>query len=212
MVDGAGWAHLESTDVLTSPGGPADRPARLDAPACLPASHTTAAAASAKGPERFFNEGPMTRSDDKAVRELIDREQIRELIFQYAFHLDMNHPKELADLFVEDCSVIYGPNFGAEGRAAYLKTLDGIGSFFQATSHHVSNIVIEFKSDSEAAVRSVLYAWHRYRKERPDGILFGQYHDVMVKVGDEWKFKRRELRTTGAKDFHVKEMIPIGRA
>jgi 3-phenylpropionate/cinnamic acid dioxygenase small subunit len=154
----------------------------------------------------------MTTAEDKDVRQLIAREQIRDLIFEYAFHLDMNHPKELADLFVEDCTVVYGPNFGAEGRAAYLKTLDGIGSFFQATSHHVSNIVIEFRSDSEAVVRSTLYAWHRYRKERPDGHLWGQYHDIIVNAAGRWRFKRRELRTTGAKDFHVKDMIPIGRA
>jgi ketosteroid isomerase-like protein len=149
---------------------------------------------------------------DKSIRQLVDAEEIRKLIFDYAFHLDMNHPKELADLFVEDCVVIYGPNFGAEGKTAYAKTLEGIGTFFQATSHHVSNIVIDFKSDDEVEVRSVLYAWHRYRKERPDGILFGQYHDVIVRRDGQWLFKRRELRTTGVTDFHVKEVIPIGRA
>ena len=153
-----------------------------------------------------------TPASDKSIRQLIDSEEIRKLIFDYAFHLDMNHPKQLADLFVEDCVVIYGPNFGAEGKTAYAKTLEGIGSFFQATSHHVSNIVIDFKSDDEVQVRSVLYAWHRYRKERPDGILFGQYHDVIVRVGERWLFKRRELRTTGVTDFHVKDVIPIGRA
>jgi ketosteroid isomerase-like protein len=149
---------------------------------------------------------------DKSIRQFVDAEEIRKLIFDYAFHLDMNHPKELADLFVEDCVVIYGPNFGAEGKTAYAKTLEGIGTFFQATSHHVSNIVIDFKSDDEVEVRSVLYAWHRYRKERPDGILFGQYHDVIVRRDGQWLFKRRELRTTGVTDFHVKEVIPIGRA
>ncbi len=154
----------------------------------------------------------MSQTSEASLRQLTDAEEIRRLIAEYAFHLDMNHPKELADLFVEDCVVVYGPNFGAEGRAAYLKTLDGIGSFFVATSHHVSNIVVEFRGDEEAAVRSVLYAWHRYRKERPDGILWGQYHDVVVRVDGQWRFKRRELRTTGTKDFHVKEMIPIGRA
>ena len=154
----------------------------------------------------------MSQTSEASLRQLTDAEEIRRLIAEYAFHLDMNHPKELADLFVEDCVVVYGPNFGAEGKAAYLKTLDGIGSFFVATSHHVSNIVVEFRGDEEAAVRSVLYAWHRYRKERPDGILWGQYHDVVVRVDGQWRFKRRELRTTGTKDFHVKEMIPIGRA
>jgi hypothetical protein len=146
------------------------------------------------------------------AQQLVASEQIRRLIFDYAFHLDMNHPNELADLFVEDCVVIYGPNFGAEGREAYKKTLEGIGTYFVATSHHVSNISIDFRSDDEATVRSVVYAWHRYSRSRPDGILWGQYHDTVVRVNGEWRFKRRELRTTGVQDFHVKEVIPLGRA
>lgn len=151
-------------------------------------------------------------SAESPVHQLLDGEHIRTLLFDYAFHLDMNHPAELAALFTEDCEVIYGPDFGAVGRPAYEKTLSGIGTFFAATSHHVSNIVVEFTSPDEARVRSVLYAWHRYRRERPDGYLWGQYHDIVVRTAGAWRFKRRELRTTGAKDFHVKEMIPIGRA
>jgi ketosteroid isomerase-like protein len=139
-------------------------------------------------------------------------QDIRRLIADYAFHLDMNHPAELAALFVEDCEVSYGPGFGASGREAYAKTLEGIGTYFQATSHHVSNIVIDFVNPDEAHVRTVLYAWHRYRKERPDGHLWGQYHDIVVRENGRWLFKRRELRTTGVKDFHVKIMHPIGRA
>lgn len=153
-----------------------------------------------------------TTSPDSQLARLVASEDIRRLIADYAFHLDMNHPKELCDLFVKDCTVIYGPNFGAEGIEAYAKTLEGIGTFFTATSHHVSNIVIDFKNNDEAHVRSVVLAWHRYRKERPDGWLWGQYHDIVVRVDGKWKFKRRELRTTAVQDFHVKEMIPIGRA
>lgn len=146
------------------------------------------------------------------VERLNASREIERLLFDYAFHLDMNHPEELAKLFVEDCEVIYGPNFGAKGLEAYAKTLEGIGTFFKSTSHHVSNIVIDYISDDEAQVRAVVLAWHRYRKERPDGWLWGQYHDVVVRDGGVWKFKRRELRTTDVQDFHVKEMIPIGRA
>lgn len=149
---------------------------------------------------------------EQKVNQIIAEEAIKRLIFDYAFHLDMNHPKELADLFIEDCVVVYAPNFGAVGREAYAKTLDGIGSYFVGTSHHVSNIVIDFKSENEANVRSVVYAWHRYSRERPDSHVWGQYHDFVVRVDGEWRFKRRELRTSGAKDFHVKEVMPIGRA
>ncbi len=145
--------------------------------------------------------------------ELAETERIHRLLFDYAFHLDMNHPDQIAALFTEDCYVAYGPDFGAEGREAYRKTLGGIGSFFAATSHHVSNIVIDFGPDlATARVRSVLYAWHRYTRDRPDGHFFGQYHDDLVRTEDGWRFARRELRAAGVVDFHVKQQIPIGRA
>jgi ketosteroid isomerase-like protein len=153
-----------------------------------------------------------SESLEHQINRMVEADAIKRLIYDYAFHLDMNHPKELADLFVEDCVVVYGPNFGAVGREAYAKTLEGIGTYFVGTSHHVSNIVVDFKNEDEASVRSVVLAWHRYAKERPDSYLWGQYHDVVVRVNGAWRFKRRELRTAGSQDFHVKEVVPIGRA
>jgi 3-phenylpropionate/cinnamic acid dioxygenase small subunit len=150
---------------------------------------------------------------DALVAELVETAKVHRLLFDYAFHLDMNHPDEIAALFTEDCYVAYGPDFGAQGRAPYRETLGGIGNFFAATSHHVSNIVVDFGPDlSTASVRSVLYAWHKYNRDRPDGHFFGQYHDELVKTGDGWRFARRELRAAGVVDFHVKQQIPIGRA
>lgn len=147
-----------------------------------------------------------------AVEKLVEKAEIERMMYQYSYHLDMNHPDELAALFVEDCEVSYAPNFGASGMEAYKKTLEGIGTFFKGTSHHNSNIVVDFVSPTEANVRSIILAIHRYVRERPDGILYGQYFDTVVKVGDAWKFKRRELRTTMVTDYHVKAGNPIGRA
>ena len=143
---------------------------------------------------------------------MIEQRAIERMMFDYSYHLDMKHPEQLAGLFVEDCEVSYAPNFGAKGMDAYKKTLEGIGSYFKGTSHHNSNIVVDFVSDTEANVRSVVLAIHRYTKERPDGILYGQYFDVVVKDGGQWKFKRRELRTSKATDYHVRASNPIGRA
>jgi len=144
--------------------------------------------------------------------KLIEIAAIQRMMFDYSYHLDMNHPEALAALFVEDCEVSYAPNFAASGMEAYKKTLDGIGTYFRATSHHNSNIAVDFTSDTEANVRSVVLAIHRYTKERPDGILYGQYFDVVVKCDGQWKFKRRELRTTMTADYHVRTFNPIGRA
>lgn len=149
-----------------------------------------------------------------ALAELVEAERVRKVLFDYAYYLDMNMPDELSALFTEDCYVAYGPDFGAEGREAYRKTLDGIGTFFTATSHHVSNVALEFSEDFRSVTsRSVLYAWHSYTKEgKRDGHFFGQYHDELV-YDDEhgWQFTRRELRASGVVDFHVKKQIPIGR-
>lgn len=147
-----------------------------------------------------------------AIKQIIERQAIERMIFDYSYHLDMNHPDELAALFVEDCEVSYAPNFGAAGMEAYKKTLEGIGTYFRGTSHHNSNISIDFLSETEANVRSIVLAIHRYTKDRPDGILYGQYFDTVVKVSDQWRFRRRELRTTMSTDYHVRAFNPIGRA
>lgn len=146
------------------------------------------------------------------IEKMVEQRAIERMMFEYSYALDMNQPDTLAALFVEDCEVSYAPNFGATGMEAYKKTLEGIGTFFRGTSHHNSNIVIDFVSDTEANVRSIVLAVHRYTKERPDGILHGQYFDTVVKQNGQWKFKRRELRTTLTTDYHVKASNPIGRA
>jgi SnoaL-like domain len=150
--------------------------------------------------------------DFRSLEQLLDRQRIERLLYDYTYHLDMNHPQQMADLFVEDCEVNYAPNFGAKGKAAYLKTLEGIGTFFKATSHHVSNICIDFTSDTSANVRAVVYAFHRYTKEMPDSHVWGQYIDEVVKIDGNWFFKRRELRNAADKNYHVKKFNAIGRA
>ena len=146
------------------------------------------------------------------LTQVLEQRAIERMLFDYSYALDMNRPEELAALFVEECEVSYAPNFGAIGMEAYKKTLEGIGTFFKATSHHNSNIVVDFKGPAEADVRSIVLAIHRYTKERPDGILYGQYFDTVVKVDGKWKFKRRELCTTLTTDYHVRAANPIGRA
>ena len=153
-----------------------------------------------------------TNVSEAQLTRLLEERAIERILFDYAYYLDMNMPEQMAELFVDDCEVSYAPNFGAKGLEAYKLTLDGIGTFFRGTSHHVSNIVIDWTSDTEATVRAIVLAIHRYTKERPDGILYGQYHDVVVKQGGQWKFKTRILKTTMATDYHVRAANPIGRA
>lgn len=151
-------------------------------------------------------------TQDQALARLLDERAIERTIHDYAYFLDMNQPEKMAELFVDDCEVSYAPNFGATGIEAYKQTLDGIGTFFTATSHHVSGVTFDWVSDAEVRVRAIVLAIHRYTKERPDGILYGQYHDVVVKQDGAWKFKTRILKTTMTTDYHVRAFNPIGRS
>ncbi len=154
----------------------------------------------------------MTETAMTDARKLTEEKAIERIVHDYAYYLDMNQPDKMAELFVDECEVSYAPNFGASGIEAYKQTLDGIGTFFSATSHHVSGVVIDWVSDTEAHVRAILMAIHRYTRERPDGVLYGQYHDVVVKQDGQWKFKTRVLKTTMTTTYHVKTANPIGRA
>jgi hypothetical protein len=153
----------------------------------------------------------MTGNAMTTTDRLLEEKVIERIVHDYAYFLDMNQPEKMTELFVDDCEVSYAPNFGASGIEAYKQTLDGIGTFFTATSHHVSGVVIDWVSETEANVRAMVLAIHRYTKERPDGILYGQYHDVVVKQDGQWKFKTRTLKTTMTTDYHVRAFNPIGR-
>ena len=151
------------------------------------------------------------------VQQIVDREDIKRILFDYAYYLDMNHTQNLLNLFTPDCHVAYGADHGADGIDAYRETVEnekvGIGAFFAGTSHHVSNVVIDFRNSDTADVRSVLYAWHNYNRDRPNGVVMGQYHDILVRTPDGWRIKRRELKTAGTENYHAKgdALNPIAR-
>jgi len=152
-----------------------------------------------------------------SVQRLVDKDEISQVLYDYANFLDLNDTANLATLFTTDCFIAYGTDHGAAGIEAYRETLEsekfGVGAFFAGTSHHVSNVVVDFVDENMANVRSTLYAWHKYNRERPDGVLMGQYHDVVVRTEGGWKIQRRELKTVGTQAYHQKgeALNPIPR-
>jgi ketosteroid isomerase-like protein len=151
--------------------------------------------------------------DARAVQELVDRRMIEGLIFAYCRHFDQNEPEAVAALFTEDAVVDYGPELpNIVGSAAIAETIAvGLERTFAATSHHVSNVQIDFEGPDRAASVSYLYAWHRYVDGRPDGELWGRYHHRFERTRDGWRISSLVLTASGSKDFHRETMHPIGR-
>jgi ketosteroid isomerase-like protein len=150
---------------------------------------------------------------DAAVRELVDRREIADLIHAYCLHFDANEPDEVAALFTADATVDYGPEaetiVGADAIARTIAV--GLERTFEATSHHVSNIQLEFDGPDRARGVTYLYAWHRYVDGSPDGELWGRYHHRFERTDVGWRIAELVLRAAGTKDFHRATMHPIGR-
>jgi ketosteroid isomerase-like protein len=148
-----------------------------------------------------------------AVRELVDRREIADLIHAYCLHFDANEPDEVAALFTADATVDYGPE--AEtivGAHAIARTIAlGLERTFAATSHHVSNIQLEFDGPDRVRGVTYLYAWHRYVDGSPDGELWGRYHHRFERTDAGWRIAELVLRAAGTKDFHRATMHPVGR-
>jgi len=139
----------------------------------------------------------MDSGDAAAVRRLIDKDQIVDLVHHYSYYVDHRLYDEVVQLFTEDCVVDYGPGVPPVRSRVGLRQMFGHpGAGFAATSHHNSNVLVTFEDDDHASVRTSVYAWHR----RADGgtpRLWGYYHDSMVRLPEGWRIAERQLWTWG---------------
>jgi ketosteroid isomerase-like protein len=156
--------------------------------------------------------------DSSEIAERLGRleaiELIRRLMYDYGCYVDLNETEKLAELFTDDCSASYGVGFGAEGIEQYRELVAGIGTYFAATCHYITNIVVDLVDDSTANVRAIVYAWHRYKRDRPDSHWMGYYQNVVVRTADDtWKIQRLEMNTVNMVNHHLRpdSPIPIGR-
>jgi ketosteroid isomerase-like protein len=134
-------------------------------------------------------------------QQLIDRARIHELLYEYCARCDLNDPDGIAGCFTVDCLAFYGPRPPEHGRKARRDAAARDLALFESTSHHLSNVLIDFEGANRAVVSSYVYAWHRPRSSGPDWELWGQYHDVVVRVEDGWLIAERRLLMAGVKGF-----------
>jgi hypothetical protein len=138
---------------------------------------------------------------EQAVRRLLDKDEIVDLVHRYSYYVDNKLHDEVASLFTEDCVVDYGPGFGppTRGRKAF-RGLFGIGRGFVNTSHHNANVLIGFDGEDRARVRASCYAWHE-TAEGATPRIWGAYYDVVVRTAEGWRFAERQLRVAGSEGW-----------
>lgn len=150
---------------------------------------------------------------EAAVRELVDRQAITELIYAYCERFDRNDPEGVAELFTPDALIDYNPDTPNIAGADLASTIAiGLRDLFAATSHHVSNVMITLESNDTARSLCYVEAWHRYRSGAPDGFLWGRYLHRFRRTQAGWRITSLLLQGAGTIDFHRERMHGIGRA
>lgn len=148
-----------------------------------------------------------------AMGKLQSRNEIVDQIHRYCFFFDSSDVIGLRSLFTTDAIVDYGPEMGPlSGIEEIMNSISGgLRNTFAATSHHISNIIVEFRGTDEALASSYIYAWHKYLKKPEIGYLWGQYSHVFRFEAGAWKISHLKLSAVAIQDFHRATMHPVNR-
>lgn len=137
------------------------------------------------------------RDPGEQLREIADREAIRELLHEYCHACDRNDPDAVAACFTADCRADYGPGARRPGAAARREQAVRDLALFAATSHNLGTVAIEFESADRARARSVVHGWHLPREGAP-WTLYAEYRDRLVRTPAGWRIAERRLLVAGA--------------
>lgn len=132
---------------------------------------------------------------------------IHDVLHGYCDCVDRADVDGLSGLFVENAEFDYGFGRIFHGRDEVCGLLTSRILNYAATSHHLSNIQVEFTSPATATSRCYIHAWHQY----PDGRIaevYGRYFDDLVKAGGRWYIARRKVRAAGSSGFDAPEGLP----
>jgi len=152
----------------------------------------------------------MVAEEQDALRRLLDKDSIVDLVHQYSYYVDHRLYDEVVNLFTEDCVLDYGPGWPPVRTRPALRQMFGQPEGgFKATSHHNANVLVTFEDEDSATVRTSVYAWH----ELTDGTtprLWGYYHDSVVRNPEGWRIATRQLRVLGVENWHSKWHWALG--
>ncbi len=129
---------------------------------------------------------------------LEDRSAIADQMFRYARATDWLETDGHREVFATKC-VFASPHSGdIHGVDAVVDWMNRALAPFEATQHLIGNIAITFTSETTADAVSYVRAWHRYRDhERPDMVLWGEYHDRWVRLDGAWRIVERRVLEAG---------------
>ena len=129
-----------------------------------------------------------------ALRELLDRTEIGELLARYSTALDSRQWDLLGEVFLADAACDYGSLGSPQGLAEITGLIRGTIGDLDATQHLVGNVVVTV--DGDAATADCYLISQHIRRDTPGGdhyLLGGRYSDRLVRTPAGWRIAHRTL-------------------
>jgi ketosteroid isomerase-like protein len=130
-------------------------------------------------------------SDDEAVRYLLDRAALEDLLCTYARGIDRSRPDLVASVYAEDAH-FRSPKADSRGRDAILAPMQGMKAY-RALEHLMGNQLVTIDGDAARAETYAL-AHHIYDRDgaQQEYVMGCRYEDRLVRRADgRWEIAER---------------------
>jgi len=119
---------------------------------------------------------------------------IHQLLGRYGHTIDHRQWDAFAALFVPEASIDYRGGTGVVVRTDRDSIVEWFKSVNHPPAHHVTNIVADDSADPHGlvAVHSKFMAPFTRDDHVPKRLYGGDYHDVVTKTADGWKFVSKQ--------------------
>jgi len=126
------------------------------------------------------------------LRELTNREEIRDLVHRYCWAVDRGTLVEVMALFDDPCNLVLVPGKRYAGRATVQKWYDGyLQNRMAVLRHLIHNQVITIAGEA-ATSKSYFDAVGELNGESI--VVAGFYEDTLRRVEESWKFTEKVIR------------------
>jgi 3-phenylpropionate/cinnamic acid dioxygenase small subunit len=146
---------------------------------------------------------------ERAVRDLVDRQQIADTLYRYASSIDDKDYVTLRSLMVDDAVGKYGDAPAIEGADQIVKWIDE-ATQDRAWQHHkltVYHVDIDIDIDGDEARALTYHTSHQTTVDDPDTVIVivARYRDVLRREGGTWKIADKRMEIGWVEQRHASQ-------
>ena len=152
----------------------------------------------------------------RAIQEMIDREAITQVLNDFARTVDELDFQAMSRCFTEDLIWDYGP-----GAGVVINRRDDLVAFvteaysperevteesmvrvrIHKTSHHISNIRVDFEGPDAARSETYVFTWHEMVDDDRPGLVWGKWRDQWTRTAEGWRIHARKMIVSATDNY-----------